>query len=74
MKRVLFRLYQLFALSRIEADKGWFLEHNYIESNKAKAIRKEVDRLCAELRDDSLHLVNAFDIPDACVAAPIAIG
>ncbi len=73
LESVLNRLCALYALSRVEADKGWFLEHNYIEGNKAKAIRKEVSSLCLELRNDSLHLVNAFDIPDACVGAPIAV-
>ena len=73
VKAVLNQLCCLYALSRIEADKGWFLEHHYLEGSKAKAIRKEVSRLCRELRDDSLHLVNAFDIPDACIGAPIAV-
>ncbi len=65
------RLRALFALTRIEADRGWFLENGYLEGGKAKAIRSQVNRLCAELRPDALALVAALDIPDAVLDAPI---
>jgi acyl-CoA oxidase len=65
-------LHQLFALSRIEDDIGWFLEAGYVESTKSKAIRAEVNELCDELRPAAEGLVNAFAIPDACLGAPIA--
>ncbi len=65
-------LRQLFALSRIEADLDWFLEAGYVESNKSKAIRGEVNDLCDEVRPVAEALVDAFSIPDACLAAPIA--
>ena len=68
------RLRQLFALSRIEDDLDWYLEAGYVESNKSKAIRGEVNDLCDELRPAAEGLVNAFGIPDACLAAPIATG
>jgi acyl-CoA oxidase len=58
-------LSELYALSRIEADLGWFLEKGYVEGGKARAIRAEVGTLCAELRPDALALVEAFGIPDA---------
>ncbi|HKL88799.1 MAG TPA: acyl-CoA dehydrogenase [Salinibacter sp.] len=66
------RLRQLFALSCIEEDLDWFLEAGYVEGGKAKAIRGEVNDLCDELRPAAEGLVNAFGIPDACLAAPIA--
>jgi acyl-CoA oxidase len=66
------RLRQLFALSRIEDDLDWYLEAGYVESNKAKAIRGEVNDLCDEVRPAAEGLVDAFGIPDACLAAPIA--
>jgi acyl-CoA oxidase len=62
----------LFALSRIEDDLDWFLEADYIESTKSKAIRGEVNALCDELRPQAEALVDAFAIPGACLAAPIA--
>ncbi len=73
IRRVLLRLRDLYALSRIEADRGWFLEHAYIEPPKARAIRDLVNRLCAELRPDAVGLVDAFGIPDAVLRAPIAV-
>lgn len=71
---VLQRLRSLYALDRIAADRGWFLENGYIESAKSQAIRGEVETLCAEIRPHAEALVDAFAIPDACVAAPIATG
>jgi acyl-CoA oxidase len=73
LERTLGTLCDLYALHRIEADRGWFLEHGYLEAGKAKAIRKLVNRLCGEVRHQALPLVDAFDIPDELLAAPIAI-
>jgi len=72
VQEVLNRLRSLYGLARIEADLGWFLEAGYIESSKSKAIRSEVNTLCDEIRPDALGLVDAFAIPDSCLAAPIA--
>ncbi|UCC72152.1 MAG: acyl-CoA dehydrogenase family protein [Gemmatimonadota bacterium] len=74
LQSVLRTLCDLFALSRIEADSGWFLESNYIEGNKAKAIRKLVNRLCYEVRQQAVPLVDSFGIPDELLGAPIALG
>ncbi|MEZ7500143.1 acyl-CoA dehydrogenase [Flavobacterium sp. Arc3] len=71
-KEVMLKLYQLYALSQIEKNKGWYLEDGYMEAVKTKAIRKMVNQLCWEIRQDAVSLVNAFDIPDSCLAAPIA--
>ncbi len=68
------QLCDLYALERIERDRGWFLEHRYLEPNKAKAIRRQVDQLCREVRPRALGLVEAFGIPDALLQAPIALG
>ncbi|MDH3272048.1 MAG: acyl-CoA dehydrogenase family protein, partial [Gemmatimonadota bacterium] len=55
----------LYALSRIEADRGWFLESGYIEVGKSRAIRAEVNALCRELAACAVHLVDGFGIPEA---------
>lgn len=73
MADMLKQLCDLFALSRIEKDKGWFLESGYIESGKAKAIRKQVDKLCLALKPQAVHLVDVFGIPDSLLAAPIGV-
>jgi len=72
LQAVLGTLCDLYALHRIEADRGWFLEHGYLESAKAKAIRKQVNKLCLEVRQQAEPLVDAFGIPDPVLAAPIA--
>jgi acyl-CoA oxidase len=73
-REVLALLRDLFALWRIEEDRGWFLETGHMEGVKTKAIRALVGRLCAESRRHALPLVEAWGIPDECLAAPIAFG
>ena len=72
-KAILKKLCDLFALSQIEKNKGWYLESGYMEGVKTKAIRKLMNQLCWEVRQEAVPLVNAFNIPDACLAAPIAV-
>ncbi|MCP3141775.1 acyl-CoA dehydrogenase family protein [Pyxidicoccus xibeiensis] len=74
LKTVLGRLCDLYGLSCLDSASGWFLEHGLLEGSKARAIRKEVERLCAEVRPDAVALVDAFGIPDNCLAAPIGLG
>lgn len=71
VQKTLSTLRQLFALSRIEDDLDWFLQAGYVESNKSKAIRGQVNALCDEVRPYAEALVDAFAIPDALLAAPI---
>ncbi|KQX15427.1 acyl-CoA dehydrogenase [Flavobacterium sp. Root420] len=72
-KEILTKLNQLYALSQLEKNKGWYLEDGYMEAVKTKAIRKMVNQLCWDIRPDAVALVNAFDIPESCLAAPIAV-
>jgi acyl-CoA oxidase len=71
-KAVLTKLCQLFALAQIERNKGWYLESGYMEGAKTKAIRKLVNQLCWDIRQEAVPLVDAFGIPEVCLAAPIA--
>ena len=64
----------LHALSVIERDRGWFLEHGRLTPERSKAVTGAVNDLCAELRPRALVLVDGFDIPDSALAAPIALG
>jgi acyl-CoA oxidase len=72
-RAVLQKLRNLFALSQLEKNRGWFLEQGYMEGVKTKAIRKLVNQLCWDVRQEAVPLVNAFGIPDALLAAPIAV-
>lgn len=71
-KTALIQLYRIFALNLLDKHKGWYLEQGYMEGVKTKAIRKLLNQLCWEVRQDAVPLVNAFAIPDTCLAAPIA--
>ncbi|MCB9795613.1 MAG: acyl-CoA dehydrogenase family protein [Alphaproteobacteria bacterium] len=72
MRRVLTQLRDLYALSRLETDQAWFLRHGVLEPAKARAIRDEVNALCADVRALALPLVEAFAIPEAALAATIS--
>ena len=73
IKKALQKLCNLYALHAIESHKGWFLEVDYMTGAKTKAIRRLVDDLCGEVREDALCLVEGFGIPDGLLGAPIAV-
>jgi len=66
---VLERLCSLYALSSINADRGWFVEHSRMSPGRSKALGEQIDKLCAELRPDALALVEGFGIPASCLGA-----
>jgi acyl-CoA oxidase len=66
-------LCDLYALHEIEADKGFFQEHDRLAASRCKAITREVNRLCNEARLQAGSLVDGFGIPDALLAAPIGL-
>ncbi len=74
LRATLKELLDLFCLSQIEKSAAWHLEYGYLGSKKTKAIAREVDQLCADLRPKAAALVDAFGIPDELLAAPIALG
>ena len=68
------RLCDLNALSVIEADRAWFMEHGRLSSERSKAITGEVNRLCRELRPDARLLVDGFGVPEPLLRAKDLIG
>jgi acyl-CoA oxidase len=64
----------LFALGRMESDRGWFLESGAIEAGKARAVRARVTALCAEVRELAGVLVEGFGVPDAVLPEPARAG
>jgi acyl-CoA oxidase len=65
LRTVLDKLCSLYALSRIEAERGWYQEHGRLSSTRSKAVIKAVNTLCGELRDHAELLVDAFGVPEA---------
>jgi acyl-CoA oxidase len=70
-KALLDALCDLYALSTIEADKGWFLEHGQLTPARAKHLTSTVNQLIRELRPHLITLVDAFAIPAGWKAAQI---
>ena len=64
-------LCDLFALSTLAADRGWFHEHGRLTPNRSKAILAEVNDLCGRIRPIALDLVEAFAIPDNLISAAL---
>lgn len=54
----------LYALSVIEEDKAWFIEHRYISTERAKAITRGINERCRTLRPCAELLVDGFGIPE----------
>jgi acyl-CoA oxidase len=73
-RKVMEKVYQLFALHQISNHHDWYLEQDYFEGAKTKAIRRHVERLSADVREDASILVSSFGIPDGLLSAPIAFG
>ncbi len=72
-KKLLDTLCDLYALSTIEADKAWFLEHGQLTPARGKLLTSTVNQLVTELRPHLVTLVDGFAIPDAWKAAAILI-
>ena len=67
-------LCDLHALSMLERDRAWFLEHGRLTPARSKAITAAVNDLCKRLRPHAAALVDAWGIPDVLIGAPIALG
>ncbi|HZJ05539.1 MAG TPA: acyl-CoA dehydrogenase [Nocardioidaceae bacterium] len=61
----------LYALSAIERDRAWFMEHGRLSSARSKAVTAMVNELCRRVRPRCEQLVDAFDIPPAMLRAEI---
>lgn len=70
-KVLLDKVCDLYALSTIEADKAWFLEHGQLTPSRAKTLTSTVNQLLRELRPHIITLVDAFAIPAEWKAAKI---
>ncbi|WP_031088727.1 acyl-CoA dehydrogenase [Streptomyces sp. NRRL WC-3549] len=67
-------LCDLFALSTIEADRAWFMEHGRLTVPRSKAISREVNDLCRKVRPLAVDLVDAWGIPPEMLRAPDLVG
>jgi len=54
----------LYALTTIEANRAWYLEHDRLSPGHSKAVVAGVNRLCGELRPRARVLVDGFGLSD----------
>jgi acyl-CoA oxidase len=73
LRAVLDRLCGLHALHRIEAERGWYLEHGRLSPARSKAVTAAVNALCAQVRGDAALLVEAFGVPDQALGDALAV-
>jgi acyl-CoA oxidase len=67
-------LCDLFALTTIESDRAWFMEHGRLSAQRSKAISREVNGLCRKVRPLAVDLVDAWGIPPRMLRAPDLVG
>jgi acyl-CoA oxidase len=63
-------LCDLHALSTIEADRAWFMEHGRLTVVRSKAISREINSLCRKIRPLAGDLVDAFGVPAEMLRSP----
>ncbi|MCX6398536.1 MAG: acyl-CoA dehydrogenase family protein [Propionibacteriales bacterium] len=67
-------LCDLYALSSIEADAAWFMEHGRLTTQRSKQITREIGDLCRRVRPIAGDLVDSFAVPAELLRAPALIG
>jgi len=59
----------LYALSIIEEDKAWFMEHKRLTTTRSKAVTSEINNLLERLRPYTLTLIEGFAVPEKSLGA-----
>lgn len=63
-REILGMVCDLYALSVIEEDKAWFVEHRFLSTERAKAVTRGINDRCRRLRPYAELLVDGFGIPE----------
>jgi acyl-CoA oxidase len=64
-REVLDLVCDLYALTVIEEDKAWYVEHRYLSVERAKAVTRAINDRCRLLRPHAQLLVDGFGIPES---------
>ena len=73
-KEALGMLCDLYVLDIVDRDKGWFLEHNRLTTERTKAATAAYNRLCTKLAGRARTLVDAFAVPEFVFEVPMLNG
>ena len=68
-KQLLSDLCDLYALSVIDDDKAWFMEHRQLSTERAKAVLRAINERCRDLRPRARTLVEGLGVPEALLDA-----
>jgi acyl-CoA oxidase len=63
-RKILGLVCDLYALSVMEEDKAWFVEHRFLSTERAKAVTRGINERCRTLRPYAELLVDGFGIPE----------
>ena len=63
-RRILELVCDLYALSVIEEDKAWYIEHRFLSTERAKAVTRGINERCRALRPYAETLVDGFGVPE----------
>ncbi|MDF2825667.1 MAG: acyl-CoA oxidase, partial [Mycobacterium sp.] len=63
-REILGMVCDLYALSVIESDKAWYVEHRFLSTERSKAVTRAINDRCRKLRPHAELLVDGFGIPE----------
>jgi acyl-CoA oxidase len=63
-RKVLEMVCDVYALSVMEDDRAWFMEHQFLSTERAKAITRGINERCRTLRPYAELLIDGFGIPE----------
>lgn len=73
-KELLEDVCDLHALSIIDEDKAWFMEHRQLSVERAKAVLRGINERCRTLRPHALTLIEGFGVPDHLLGSAMLDG
>ena len=63
-RKVLEMVCDVYALSVMEDDRAWFMEHQFLSTERAKAVTRGINERCRTLRPYAEQLIDGFGIPE----------
>ncbi|NNE16263.1 MAG: acyl-CoA oxidase, partial [Saprospiraceae bacterium] len=72
LKKGLESLVKLYALTVIDDNKAYYLEKDYMDGTKTKAINRVITKLYQNIKPNIHAFTEAFGIPEELLLAPIA--
>ncbi|MFC9762706.1 acyl-CoA dehydrogenase [Rhodococcus jostii] len=64
----------LYALSVIEEDKAWFMEHRQLSVERSKAVQRGINERCRSLRPHAQTLIEGLGVPEALLGSTMLDG